>query len=403
MPNRTFILLALSVCVGCADAPVDPSAEGQQGGQPTVDEGKVTESDTGPVSVATDAGRPPKQNPGVGTQPAKTPDKPQSDGAANPVGDGDGGVVGDNDGGTSPSTPAYPPLEASQLKGMPVAVVKGFSLAEGALWEHCTGTLLFTDVDVARVHRLTPPSMVTLLHSDTNYANGLAFDPTGALWRAEMGGGPEGSRVARVDASGVREVSIDKTATGGAFHNPDDLVFRSDGTLYFTDPTFEHGPHGADSLFNRPIYRVTPEAQGFKVIKETEFPGPNGIELSPDEKTLYISSYHGDELASYSIAPDGSLSNRKSLRKGLNHADSLCVDIAGNLYVGIDKGLRVLRADGSIVGTIPVASPDGVTNCEFGGDDGKTLYITAWTTIWKIEGLPYPGAQWHRHKDLPCP
>jgi gluconolactonase len=329
-------------------------------------------------------------------KPDQTPVPAADDGADSAVSalDGDAGA---------PSIPAvYPPLEASQL-GVPEAVVKGFSLAEGALWEHCTGTLLFTDVDVAKVHRLTPPNMVELLHGDSNYANGLAFDPSGALWRAEMGGGPEGSRVAKVDSAGVRLVSIEKTASGATFHNPDDLVFRSDGTLYFTDPTFEHGPHGEDSLFNRPIYRVTPEAEGLQVIKEAEFPGPNGIELSPDEKTLYISSYHNDELASYAVAPDGSLSNRKSLRRGLNHADSLCVDVAGNLYVGVDQGLRVLRPDGSVVGTIAVASADGVTNCEFGGDDGKTLYITAWTTIWKISGLPYAGAQWRRNQSLPCP
>ncbi|MEY4509723.1 MAG: hypothetical protein RLZZ450_1845 [Pseudomonadota bacterium] len=402
MPHRVSILVALSVCVGCADAAVVPDPDSRESGPPTIDEGKVTESDAGPVSTVPDAGSPPKAPPSGGTQPGDTPVATGADAAVGPLVDAAGQVPGDTDGAASPTVPVYPPLQASQL-GMPVAVVKGFSLAEGALWEHCTGTLLFTDVDVAKMHRLTPPSMVTLLHTDTNYANGLAFDPSGALWRAEMGGGPEGSRVAKVDASGAREVSIDKTATGAAFHNPDDLVFRSDGTLYFTDPTFEHGPHGANSLSSRPIYRVTPESQGLKVIKETEFPGPNGIELSPDEKTLYISSYHGDELASYAIAPDGSLSNRKTLRGGLNHADSLCVDVAGNLYVGVDRGLRVLRADGTVIGTIPVASPDGVTNCEFGGDDGKTLYITAWTTIWKIEGLPFPGAQWQRHKDLPCP
>lgn len=385
MSSRTSLWFVLSVCAGCTATRDDREPEGSDVAAPTVVDDNVGETDA--AVSGPDAARPLQPAASADAQAGKPPSVSEA-GAAAPT-PSDAGAV-------------YPALEASQL-GTPQLVVRGFSLAEGALWEHCTGTLLFTDVDAARVHRLTPPNMVSLHHADSNYANGLAFDPSGALWRAEMGGGPAGSRVAKVDRSGMRQISIEKTAAGGTFHNPDDLVFRSDGTLYFTDPTFEHGPHLANSLLSRPVYRVTPESQGHQVIKETEFPGPNGIELSPDEKKLYITSYHGDELASYDVAPDGALSNRKSLRRGLNHADSLCVDVAGNLYVGVDRGLRVLRPDGSVVGTIAVASPDGVTNCEFGGDDGKTLYVTAWTSIWKVTDLPYPGAQWQRHKSLPCP
>jgi gluconolactonase len=122
--------------------------------------------------------------------------------------------------------------------------------------------------------------------------------------------------------------------------------------------------------------------------------GPNGIELSPDEMTLYVDGYSEGAVWPFAVAMDGSLTKAASaLATGLTSADSLCLDAAGNLYVGVSTGLQVLRPDGSMVKLIPV-SARATTNCTFGGDDGKTLYITAWTDVFKVDNMPIPGLDW---------
>jgi gluconolactonase len=131
-------------------------------------------------------------------------------------------------------------------------------------------------------------------------------------------------------------------------------------------------------------------------------PSPNGIELTRDEKTLYIASYLDENVYRYDVAADGSLGTRRVFLGNIDDADSLCLDAAGNLYVGASAGLRIYRPDASAVGTIAMPTGDKVTNCAFGGADGRTLYITAWKTLWSIEAMPIPGLEWEKHQSLPC-
>jgi gluconolactonase len=132
---------------------------------------------------------------------------------------------------------------------------------------------------------------------------------------------------------------------------------------------------------------------GDMLVSRAMLLGPNGIELSPDEKTLYVDADFASSVMKYDVADDGSLSNGATLASGLSGPDSLCLDAAGNLYVGVSSGLQVLRPDGSSVGLIPIPS-SAVTNCSFGDDDGTTLYISAWSTLWKVERMPIPGLDW---------
>jgi gluconolactonase len=115
---------------------------------------------------------------------------------------------------------------------------------------------------------------------------------------------------------------------------------------YFTDPSFAHGPATTDSIFARPVYRITPESAGHKVVYEDSMPSPNGIELTRDEKTLYIASYLDNGVYRYDVAADGSLGTRRAFLGNIDDADSLCLDAAGNLYVGASAGLRIYRPDG---------------------------------------------------------
>ena len=258
--------------------------------------------------------------------------------------------------------------------------------------------MLFTDVDARTIHELKSDGTIGVFHQGTNYANGLTFDRQGRLLMAEMGGTGSG-RISRMDASGKLEIVLDKGPSGGALGTTDDLVVRSDGTIYFTDPVFPHGPSTAVSLFSRPIHRLPGGAMA--PVNEDSTTGPNGIELSPDEKLLYVASYFGGTLLRFEVAADGALGEPRTLASNLTEADSLCVDAAGNLYVGISSGLAVLRPDGMRVTVIRI-SGDAVTNCGFGGADGKTLYITAWRSLYKIEGAPIPGLEWQINQAIDC-
>jgi gluconolactonase len=291
----------------------------------------------------------------------------------------------------------WPAIEAAQI-GAPVRIADDFSLAEGALWDPCLGALLFTDADSAIIHQLIPPDQIGEFRTDSNYANGINFDPEGRLLIAEMGPGSSSGRITRLDRQGTLEVVVDKGPGGVALHTTDDLIVRSDGTIYFTDPVFPHGGSvGVELLAALPIYRVAPDGA---VVEESSTRGPNGIVLSPDEEHLYVSSFFGDLVYAFDVAPDGALSNRMAIITGVDKPDSMCIDAAGNLYVGKASGLSVFRPDGTEVTTIPIDSD--VTNCGFGGEDGTTLYITAWTSLWRVDAMPIPGLDWQVNRDIRC-
>ena len=319
-----------------------------------------------------------------------------------------GGASGD--GGMVAPPVDYPAIDASMF-GTPVMVSDTFSLAEGPVWDHCDGVLLFTDVDAAVIHKLTPPSTIETFRMDTNYANGLAYDPQGMLVMAQMGPDTASGKITRINAAGMDEVIIDKGAMGVAMHASDDLTILSDGTIYFTDPEFAHGPCNStltcnDLIGRLPIYSATTDGT---VTLEGMTTGPNGIDPSPDEKTLYVDSYFGGTTMRFTIGSDHHLTATDPLAAGLSYPDSMCIDDAGNIYVGVREGLAIFKPDGTPVTTIsvpqvalPPSTRTGVTNCGFGGEDGKTLYITGWTTLWRVDNVPIPGHEWVANKSKPC-
>jgi gluconolactonase len=295
----------------------------------------------------------------------------------------------------------WPLLKASQI-GEPVEVSKAFTLAEGPIWDACGARLLFTDVTAHTIHALGANGKITSYFKQTQYANGLAFAADGALLMAEMGG-PMGGRISRLSRTKQASVVVDQDAAGKPFNTTDDLVQRSDGTIYFTDPTFPYGPFTAFSLSARPVYRLAPGKTKRKLVQEATAGGPNGIELSPDEKTLYVAETFNGDVLQFDVNPDGSLVPAGTLVTGLASPDSMCVDAQGNVYVGVTSGLQVVAPDGTKLKLIPTAPAKAVTNCTFGGDDGKTLYITAWTTLFKVAAMPIPGLDWQRNQKLSCP
>jgi gluconolactonase len=305
----------------------------------------------------------------------------------------DGGGI-ETDASLSTSAVHVPPeslaLDLSQLAApTQLSTPMPLTLAEGPLWDPCGDRLLFTDVTASRIYALSNDDQVTVFAENTNNTNGIAFDLDGSLILAEMGAP---GHIARLDRSGMI-TPIDPP--GSSLHTPDDVTVRSDGTIYFSDGQFP--PIGSINLSPLPVYWFKPGAESLQ--NGGNVFGPNGIELSPDEKTLYVDVTFQSAVLQFSVAPDGSLTSGGTFASGVLGADSLCLDEAGDLYVGVAGGLQVFRPDGSSVGLIPVKSAQAVTNCAFGGDDGKTLYITAWTSIWKLSGMPIAGNDWRVNRE----
>jgi gluconolactonase len=289
-----------------------------------------------------------------------------------------------------------------QAIGKPEVIASSFSLAESPNWDHCTDSLLFVDVDRSLIHQLKDGEISEFM-TDSNCTNGMAFDAQGNLLMAQMGCG-QGGKVVRRDRDGSVTVLADTGTMGAALHTPDDLAVRSDGTIYFSDGDFPHATY-VGNLFNLilplPIYRIAPDGTLFR---EGSTSGPNGIELSPDEQTLYVSSYIGGQLLKFTPAEDGALTAAGSLVTGVVTPDSLCLDVEGNVYLGVATGLLVMSPDGTQLGTIAMqTAKGGPTSCGFGGADGKTLFVTAWTTLYKIENMPFAGLGWSIDEKFPCP
>lgn len=263
-------------------------------------------------------------------------------------------------------------------------VQSGFRFLEGPHWRAADGVLLFTDIPADIIYRLTPPSTVDEFRNPSQQANGLATLPDGRLLAAEHGG-------RRVSVSDGAAAPMDFAATddmGRAFNSPNDIAVRSDGTVYFTDP-----PYG---LAGRPqeipflgVYRVSPTGDvSVEWMSSSNSQRPNGIVLSPDESVLYLADTDDGVVRRFDVASDGALSGEDTFVASARGADGMAVDTAGNLFVAAGPGVLVFAPDGTMWGVINV--PEQPANVGFGDADLRTLYITARTTLYRVQ-LMVPG------------
>ena len=387
---------------GCGSA-AKGTEQNEQNEQIDLPDGAVPDASRGSVSTARDAGA----IPGVTVKPstdaatmqpsATAPDAAPTTGPS-PMQTADAAIPSADAQVQQPVS--YPELQPARV-GAPTLLAKGFTLAESPTWDPCGQRLIVTDPTKNTISEIGLDGSVTVLLTDTNYTNGIAYDRDGSLLMAQMGNN-NGGRVARLDRGGSTTVLSDKNPRGGRFHTTDDVVVRSDGTVYFSDGDFSHADHTTLVLTPTPLYMLKPGPEPRMLVTGPSVSGPNGVELSPDEKTLYLSAYFSDAVAKYEVAPDGTLSQGATFASGLPSADSLCLDAAGNLYVGIEGGLQILRPDATKVKTIPIAFNNKVTNCTFGGEQGTTLFFTAWTEVWKLEDMPIPGLDWTINKQIAC-
>jgi len=283
--------------------------------------------------------------------------------------------------------------------GDPDAFTEGPAQAPG-------GEVFFTDITASVIHAWDPKAKrLRTVREGTNAANGLLFDPEGRLLACEGAAG----RVTRMDlATGTIEVLADEYG-GLPLEAPNDLVQDRAGRTYFTSrPAGAVEPKGNLNA----VYRIDPDGSLHRLLHDPQVHMPNGVVLSPDQKTLHLVDADGAEgryrnITAWDLRADGSLANRRVLvdfypgRSG----DGMCVDEEGNLYVA--AGLHARRGTSETLDTRPgihVFSPSGellayartprdtVTNCTFGGEDRRTLYVTCGPLLLSLEtripGLP---------------
>jgi gluconolactonase len=278
----------------------------------------------------------------------------------------------------------------------------GFQFTEGPVWVKDGGYLLFSDPNANTIYRWSTDGQVSVFRTKSGYAgvdigeykqpgsNGLTLDKEGRLTINEHGN----RRITRLEKNGVLTVLADRYE-GKRLNSPNDLVYRSDGTLFFTDP-----PFGLPQVFDDPRKELAYSGvyclnNGKLNLLTKALSGPNGIAFSPDEKYLYVGNW--DEkfkvVMRYAVNPDCSVSDGKvfydmTQAPGEDAIDGIKVDRQGNLYVSGPGGLWILSPQGKHLGTI--VGTEHPHNLTWGDTDGKTLYLAAQTSIYRIR-LNIPG------------
>jgi gluconolactonase len=265
--------------------------------------------------------------------------------------------------------------------------------AEGPLWWKEGGYLLFTDIHNSRRMKYTPGRGVSVDLEPTNRANGLTRDPQGRLISCEH----DTRRVTRRELDGSLTV-IANSFQGRRLNRPNDVIVKSDGVIYFTDPNHNIVPEQWDLQYPG-VYRVTPDLGTMTLVTDT-FVAPNGLAFSPDEKLMYINDTRRGHIRVFEMLPNGLLAKQTDRvfadltgpEPGV--PDGMKVDTAGNVYCGGAGGVWIMDPSGKKLGRIVHGQP-ATTNLAFGGDDLKTLYITSRVNLMsvnvKIAGLPVPG------------
>jgi gluconolactonase len=264
--------------------------------------------------------------------------------------------------------------------------------AEGPVWWKEGGYLLFSDIHNNKRMKYTPGQGVTLFKEPTNRANGLTRDLQGRLVACEH----DTRRVTRQELDGSITV-IANSFQGRRLNRPNDVVVKSDGSIYFTDPNGALLPEQWDLSFPG-VYRVSPDL-GTMTLLADNFVGPNGLAFSPDESVLYIIDARRRQIWAFDMLPNGTLAKQtERLFADLGgsepgNPDGMKVDTAGNVYSGGAGGIYILDPKGKKLGRIVHGYP-ATTNIGFGGADWKTLYFTSRNQLGavnvKIPGISVP-------------
>jgi gluconolactonase len=260
------------------------------------------------------------------------------------------------------------------VMGELITIWDRFKFTEGPAWDPVLGVLFFSDIDDNRIYQLTLPNMITVFREPSNKSNGLAFDQDGCLLTAE-----HASRsVNRTQKNGTIE-TLASSYQGKQLNSPNDITVRSNGAIYFTDPTYglEKRQQGVDFMG---LYRLN---QSGEVVLEGKFDkSPNGLVFSLDQKTLYLALTTGNQVMAFDVSEEGSLYGGRTFVT-VDQPDGMTIDRAGNVYIAGLGGLYIFSPSGVQLGLIKTGYQP--TNCEFGGVNRTTLFITAREALYSID------------------
>mgnify|MGYP001399063115 CR=1 FL=1 len=276
-------------------------------------------------------------------------------------------------------------------------IADGFTWVEGPVWNKQSGYLLFSDIPANAVYQWKPGEGTKVFLKNSGYSgstlfagkepgsNGLTFDANGQLVLCRHGD----RQIGRLETDG-RITPIATRFDGHLINSPNDLVLKSNGDLYFTDP-----PFGLPGVFDDPekapvqgVYRVTKDGTVTRLIADIK--APNGIAFSPDEKTLYISDVDPKRAAwlAYDVNPDGTVTNGRVFfdatrwrKDPFFGPDGFKVDRHGNIFGARPGGLSVIAPDGTLLGMIETGQP---TSNVAWGEDGSTLFITGSGSVYRL-------------------
>ena len=257
----------------------------------------------------------------------------------------------------------------------------GFAFTEGPLW-HPDGYLLFVDIRTSRIHSLTPGGEPQVVRENSGEANGMAFDADGRLVVCEM----VNRRVARQEPGGAWTTVADRY-NGQRLNRPNDVVLKSDGSLYFTNPGRQRLDESEIEMPFNSVHRVFPNGEVVAVVPGFEY--PNGLAFSPDESVLYVSNTRpGQYIIAYDLDAGGAV-------RGVRHfadmpsdtdangvPDGMKVDAEGRVYCTGPGGCWVFAPSGDLIGIIRL--PEYPANCAWGGADGRTMFFTANTSVYSM-------------------
>ena len=276
-------------------------------------------------------------------------------------------------------------------------VAGGFDFTEGPVWTR-DGALLFSSPNTNAIYRWTPSGTVSVFRPKSGYtgtdvgryfqpgSNGLTFSPDGLLTICQHGN----RRIIRVNPHGDTTVLAD-SFDGKRLSSPNDLVYRSDGTLFFTDPPFGLPGQFDDPEKELPFSGVFRARDGEVSLLTGELEGPNGLAFSPDERRLYVGNWDFERIVVMRYDPDtgeGEVFFDMTGAAGEDAIDGIKVDREGNLYVCGPGGIWILSPEGEHLGTLRL--PESPHNLAWGDDDSRALYVTALTSVYRLR-LNVPG------------
>lgn len=273
-------------------------------------------------------------------------------------------------------------IEVEPIAGIgPIGEVKRldatFVFTEGPAADR-QGNVFFTDIPRSLIFKLDREGELSIFRKESNNANGLMFNAAGELMACEMASG----RLVAISGDGDSVRTVAAEYQGKRFNAPNDLVIDREGGVYFTDPHFR-APMPLPQEVTA-VYYVAPDGNVTRLIDD--LPAPNGVILSPDEKTLYVIPSGQAEMMAYPVQSPGKLGPGRIFctlvqpeGQSGSGGDGLTVDTRGNLYITSALGLQVYNPAGELLGILRF--PAQPANCTFGGADNKTLIVTARASV----------------------